>query len=171
MTIEESRVATSRRQFLATGGMTIAAAYLAPGNLFGQSDNLVVNAFQEAAKAKITVQALRRNVSVLLGAGGNIAVLTGADGKLLVDAEIVTARPQVSEALASINADPIKQLINTHWHFDHTGGERMASQGGSKHSGAREYAEASVERHAGRRDLEIYISCCAGWGYSFHRLQ
>jgi glyoxylase-like metal-dependent hydrolase (beta-lactamase superfamily II) len=121
MMTEESRVATSRRQFLATGGMTIAAAYLAPGNLFGQSDNLVVNAFQEAAKAKITVQALRRNVSVLLGAGGNIAVLTGADGKLLVDAEIVTARPQVSEALASINADPIKQLINTHWHFDHTG--------------------------------------------------
>src|SRR5258705_205943 len=131
MTIEESRVATSRRQFLATGGMTIAAAYLAPGNLFGQSDNLVVNAFQEAAKAKITVQALRRNVSVLLGAGGNIAVLTGADGKLLVDAEIVTARPQVSEALASINADPIKQLINTHWHFDHTGGNEWLHKAGA----------------------------------------
>ena len=131
MMIEESRVGTSRRQFLATGGMTIAAAYFAPGNLFGQSDNLVVNAFQEAAKAKITVQALRRNVSVLLGAGGNIAVLTGADGKLLVDAEIVTARPRVSEALASINADPIKQLINTHWHFDHTGGNEWLHKAGA----------------------------------------
>jgi len=54
---------------------------------------------------------VRRNISVLLGAGGNIAVLTGPDGKLLVDAEIVTARPNVSKGLTSINADPIKQLI------------------------------------------------------------
>jgi glyoxylase-like metal-dependent hydrolase (beta-lactamase superfamily II) len=73
---------------------------------------------QESATAKITVQTPRRNISVLLGPGGNMAVLTGPDGKLLVDAEIVTARPNVSAALASINADPIEQLINTHWHFD-----------------------------------------------------
>jgi glyoxylase-like metal-dependent hydrolase (beta-lactamase superfamily II) len=67
----------------------------------------------------------------LLGAGGNIAVLTGPDGKLLVDAEIVTARPKVSVALASINADPIKQLINTHWHFDHTGGNEWLHEAGA----------------------------------------
>jgi glyoxylase-like metal-dependent hydrolase (beta-lactamase superfamily II) len=129
--IGKSPVESSRRQFLAAGGMTLAAAYLSPDNLFAQSDNLVVNAFQEAAKAKMTIQKLRRNISVLLGAGGNIAVLTGADGKLLIDAEIVTARPQVSEALASINADPIKQLINTHWHFDHTGGNEWVHQAGA----------------------------------------
>jgi hypothetical protein len=58
-------------------------------------------------------------VNVLLGPGGNIAVLSGPDGKLVVDAESVTARPNVFAALASINADPIKQLINAHWHFDH----------------------------------------------------
>src|SRR5271155_2177811 len=85
-----------------------------------QTDGLVQGAFKFAATAKVTVQNLRRNISVLLGAGGNIAVLTGPDGKLLVDAAIITARPHVSEALESINADPIKQLINTHWHFDHT---------------------------------------------------
>jgi alkyl hydroperoxide reductase subunit AhpF len=51
-------------------------------------------------------------VNVLLGPGGNIAVLSGPDGKLVVDAESVTARPNVFAALASINADPIKQLIN-----------------------------------------------------------
>jgi glyoxylase-like metal-dependent hydrolase (beta-lactamase superfamily II) len=129
--ISKSPVETSRRQFLAAGGMTAVAAYLAPGNLFAQDDNLVVHAFQEAASAKITVQKLRRNISVLLGAGGNIAVLTGADGKLLIDAEIVTARPQVAEALTSINADPVKQLINTHWHFDHTGGNDWLHQAGA----------------------------------------
>lgn len=122
---------TSRRQFLAAGGMTLASSYLVPRSLFAQEDNLVVNAFHEAAKAKITVQKLRRNITVLLGAGGNIAVLTGADGKLLIDAEIITARPQVAEALAGINADPIRQLINTHWHFDHTGGNAWLHEAGA----------------------------------------
>ncbi len=58
----------------------------------------------------VSATKLRRNVSVLLGAGGNIAVLVGPDGKLLVDAEIVTARPHVSEALGRINGDPVQQL-------------------------------------------------------------
>src|SRR5271157_91183 len=83
----------SRRQFLVAGGQTVAAACLVPRGLFAQAGDLVGNALKEAATAKVTVQTLRRNVSVLLGAGGNIAVLTGPDGKLLVDAEIVSARP------------------------------------------------------------------------------
>src|SRR5579862_834239 len=96
-----------------------------------QTGGLVEGAFKVAATAKFTVQTLRRNISVLMGAGGNIAVLTGPDGKVLVDAEIVTARPHVSTALARINADPVKQLINTHWHFDHTGGNEWIHQTGA----------------------------------------
>jgi glyoxylase-like metal-dependent hydrolase (beta-lactamase superfamily II) len=92
---------------------------------------LVGGAFKEAATAKVTVQKLRRNISILSGAGGNIVVLTGPDGKLLVDAGIITARPHVSEALASINGDAIKQLINTHWHFDHTGGNEWVHEAGA----------------------------------------
>jgi glyoxylase-like metal-dependent hydrolase (beta-lactamase superfamily II) len=139
--IAESSIEVSRRRFLAAGGMTLAA-YLAPAAAFAAEYNLVVNAFHEAASAKIVVQPLRRNISVLLGAGGNIAVLTGADGKLLIDAEIVTARPQVSEAIASINADPIRQLINTHWHFDHTGGNEWLHQ-----AGASILAQENTRRH------------------------
>src|SRR5579872_4710365 len=120
----------SRRQFLAVGGVAFAASCVAPRIVLGE-DGLVDTAFHVAASAPINVQKLRRNVSVLLGPGGNIAVLTGPDGKLLVDAEIVTARPHVTEALASINADPIKQLINTHWHFDHTGGNEWAHEAGA----------------------------------------
>jgi glyoxylase-like metal-dependent hydrolase (beta-lactamase superfamily II) len=126
-----ARTEILRRQFLSAGGLTLAAACLAPRSVFAQADGLVENAFKEAAKAKVTVKALRRNISVLYGAGGNIAVLTGPDGKVLIDAEIVTSRPKVSEALTSINADPIKQLINTHWHFDHTGGNEWIHQAGA----------------------------------------
>jgi glyoxylase-like metal-dependent hydrolase (beta-lactamase superfamily II) len=121
----------SRRQFLTAGGLTVAAACLAPGHLIAETSSIVPGAFKEAATAKVTIQSLRRNISVLLGAGGNIAVLTGPDGKLVVDAEIVTARPNVSKALATISADPIKQLINTHWHFDHTGGNEWVHEAGA----------------------------------------
>ena len=121
----------SRRQFVVAGGLTAAAACLAPRRLISQTSSIVPGAFKEAATTKVTVQNLRRNISILLGAGGNIAVLTGPDGKLVVDAEIVTARPNVSKALASINADPIKQLINTHWHFDHTGGNEWIHEAGA----------------------------------------
>jgi glyoxylase-like metal-dependent hydrolase (beta-lactamase superfamily II) len=121
----------SRRRFVVSGGISMVAASLAPRALFAQEDALVLNAFKEAAIAKITVQPLRRNITVLLGAGGNIAVLTGPDGKLLVDSEIVTARPRVSQALTGINADPIKQLINTHWHFDHAGGNEWVQKAGA----------------------------------------
>ena len=120
----------SRRQFLSTGALTVAAACLSPGYVIAETRSIVPGAFKEAATAKIAVQNLRRNISVLLGPGGNVAVLTGPDGKLLIDAEIVTARPHVIEALASINTDPSKQLINTHWHFDHAGGNEWVHQAG-----------------------------------------
>jgi glyoxylase-like metal-dependent hydrolase (beta-lactamase superfamily II) len=129
--ITRSSAEFSRRQFLAAGGLTLPATCVAPRKLIADEGDLVEHALQEAATAKITVQPLRRNITVLFGAGGNIAVLTGPDGKLLIDAEIISTRPKVSEALASINPDPIKQLINTHWHFDHTGGNEWVHQAGA----------------------------------------
>jgi glyoxylase-like metal-dependent hydrolase (beta-lactamase superfamily II) len=92
---------------------------------------MVVQGRAAAAKAKITVTPLRRNVSVLIGSGGNIAVLTAKEGKLLVDAGISTSRPQITEALASLNSDPIRILINTHWHWDHTDGNEWVHSAGA----------------------------------------
>lgn len=146
----------SRRQVLAAGGLAVAAACVAPRGLFAETDTLVEDALREAATAKIAVQPLRRNITVLLGAGGNIAVLTGPDGKLLVDAEIKTAQTKVSEALASINADPIKQLINTHWHFDHTGGNDWVHQ-----AGASILAQENTRKHL------LKDTWVEGWHYNF----
>jgi glyoxylase-like metal-dependent hydrolase (beta-lactamase superfamily II) len=124
----------TRRRFATSSGVALAAACLAPRELFAQApeDALVQTAFKVAATAPITTQKLRRNISVLLGAGGNIAVLTGPDGKLLIDAEISTARANLSAAIDAINSDPITQLINTHWHFDHTGGNGWLHEAGAK---------------------------------------
>jgi glyoxylase-like metal-dependent hydrolase (beta-lactamase superfamily II) len=147
----------SRRQFIAAAGLTAATVWLAPGALFAQSDDVLVpGALKAAATAAVTIQGLRRNISVLLGAGGNIAVLTGPEGKVLVDAEIVTARPKVSAALASINADPIKQLINTHWHFDHTGGNEWLHE-----AGASILAQENTREHLSRNTR------VEGWKHTF----
>jgi glyoxylase-like metal-dependent hydrolase (beta-lactamase superfamily II) len=149
----------SRREFLAAGGLTFAAACVAPKGLVAEEDRLVEDAFKEAATAKVTTQTLRRNITVLLGAGGNIAVLTGSDGKLLVDAEIVTSRPNISAAISNINADPIKQLINTHWHFDHTGGNEWVHQ-----AGANILAQENTRAHL-LKDTRV-----EGWHYTFPAL-
>jgi glyoxylase-like metal-dependent hydrolase (beta-lactamase superfamily II) len=147
----------SRRQFLAAAGLTAMTAWLAPRSLFAQSgDVLVPTAFKVATTAKITVQPLRRNINVLLGPGGNMAVLSGADGNLLVDAEIVTARPNVSEAIAGISADPIKQLINTHWHFDHTGGNKWVHE-----LGASILAQENTRKHL------LVDTRVEGWKHTF----
>jgi glyoxylase-like metal-dependent hydrolase (beta-lactamase superfamily II) len=154
--VTEIATEISRRKFLVASGLTFAGACLAPRNLFAEEDHLVKDAFREAATAKIRVQALRRNVSVMLGPGGNIAVLTGPDGKLVIDAEIVTWRPNVSAALGGINADPIKQLINTHWHFDHTGGNAWLHE-----SGASILAQENTRKRLSK-DTRV-----EGWHYTF----
>jgi glyoxylase-like metal-dependent hydrolase (beta-lactamase superfamily II) len=101
----------------------------------------------EAVTAKITVHPLRGNVSVLMGSGGNMTALPGPDGKLLIDAGIPASRTRITEALNSISSDPIKHLVNTHWHFDHTDGNDWLHSAGATilaHENTRKRLSASV---------------------------
>jgi glyoxylase-like metal-dependent hydrolase (beta-lactamase superfamily II) len=78
--------------------------------------------------------------------------------------------PHVSEALASINADPIKQLINTHWHFDHTGGNEWVKEAGASilaHENTRKHLS---QGHARRRQLQVHFPSRTGGCDSLHRL-
>src|SRR5215831_9620389 len=102
--------------FAATGG------WLTPREAFAKAHNIVDLIRDEAARAPIKVHKLRRDVSILEGSGGNIAVLTGADGKVFIDAGITASRPRILDAANSLSRDPIRHLINTHWHFDHADG-------------------------------------------------
>jgi glyoxylase-like metal-dependent hydrolase (beta-lactamase superfamily II) len=120
----------SRRRFIACTGLAATAVCLVPHRFFGAEANKVVAARKAAERANVTIQALRRNVSVLIGSGGNIAVLPGDDGKLIIDSGYLGTRDKIAAALGSLSPDPIKHLVNTHWHFDHTdGNEWMHSAG------------------------------------------
>jgi glyoxylase-like metal-dependent hydrolase (beta-lactamase superfamily II) len=134
-----SSSAISRRRFVTTSAAATAAACLKPSALFAQQapqqappqpQDFLGRARAANANNKIKATPLRRNVTALLGAGGNIAVLAAKEGKLIVDSGYSSCQPQLTEALAAINAEPIQVLINTHWHFDHTdGNEWMHSAG------------------------------------------
>jgi glyoxylase-like metal-dependent hydrolase (beta-lactamase superfamily II) len=56
--------------------------------------------------------------------------MTGADGKVSIDAGITASRPRILEAANALSRDPIKHLINTHWHFDHADGNEWLNAEG-----------------------------------------
>src|SRR4051812_4984736 len=100
----ESGVATarrlSRRHFVSAVALAAAAAALRPPATFAAEETGIVDTIKHAAATeKITVVKLRGNLHVLMGSGGNIAVLQGEDGKLLIDAGIAVSQKRIAEAL------------------------------------------------------------------------
>lgn len=62
------------------------------------------------------------NIYMLTGAGGNIGVSVGEDGIVIIDDQFAPLAPKIREALRTISDKPIKFVVNTHYHGDHTGG-------------------------------------------------
>jgi cyclase len=65
------------------------------------------------------------NVYMLEGQGGNIGVAVAPDGVLLIDDEFAPLAPKIRAAIAALSDQKIKFILNTHWHGDHTGGNRI----------------------------------------------
>lgn len=70
--------------------------------------------------APIQTQPLAENLTLLSGPGGNVVVLNGPDGKIVVDTFLLPAWPKLKETLDGLGNAPLKTVIDTHWHFDHT---------------------------------------------------
>jgi glyoxylase-like metal-dependent hydrolase (beta-lactamase superfamily II) len=68
----------------------------------------------------VQTQPLAENLTLLSGPGGNVVVLNGRDGKIVVDTFLLPAWPKLKEALDGLGDAPVKTVIDTHWHFDHT---------------------------------------------------
>lgn len=65
---------------------------------------------------------LTKNTYMIVGAGGNIGVSVGADGVLIIDNQFAPLTPKILEALKALSDKPLKYVMNTHHHGDHTGG-------------------------------------------------
>jgi glyoxylase-like metal-dependent hydrolase (beta-lactamase superfamily II) len=126
----------SRRGFClccaGSASFAVVGSWLTPRQAFAEARGLVSLIKDSAAVSPIVTHKLRHDISVLEGSGGNVAVLTGPDGKVLIDAGIGVSRAQMTKALANLGADPITHLINTHWHFDHADGNTWLNSAGAK---------------------------------------
>ena len=83
------------------------------------------------AGVEIKTEQLSDGVAVLFGAGGNIGVSYGPDGTVLIDDQFAPLTPKIQAAVAALGAEPVKYLINTHWHGDHTGGNENFGKAGA----------------------------------------
>jgi glyoxylase-like metal-dependent hydrolase (beta-lactamase superfamily II) len=125
---------TSRREMLRDSAMLAGSAFLAhlfPATLLRAS---AVSYAQQAPSAAdllasmrakfnavpMQTQKLADNVTMLSGPGGSVVVLNGPDGKFVVDTFVAPAWPKLKEALDGVGKAPVKYVIDTHWHFDHT---------------------------------------------------
>jgi cyclase len=89
------------------------------------------SAQQDMSKVEIKAQQLAPGVAVLFGAGGNIGVSYGEDGTILIDDQFAPLTEKIQKAVADLGAQPVKFLINTHWHGDHSGGNENLGKAGA----------------------------------------
>ena len=146
----------SRRNFVAAAAAALAAAHFGPSLGFAEDakDGPVQMIRKSGAAARVSVQSLRGNITVLEGSGGNIAVLHGPEGKLLVDAGV--SRGNVLAALDGIGRGPVRYVVNSHWHFDHTDGNAWLHG-----SGATIVAHENTRRHLST------ATRVEGWEFTF----
>jgi cyclase len=124
---------TSRREML-RGSVTLAGsallAHLFPARLLGASATAHALAPSPADLLAymrawfntfpMETQKLADNLTMFDGPGGAVVVLNGPDGKFVVDSFVAPAWPRLKEALDGLGNAPVKYLIDSHWHFDHT---------------------------------------------------
>jgi cyclase len=82
------------------------------------------------ADVVIETTEVANGIYMLMGQGGNIGASIGVDGVFLIDDQFAPLTEKIRNALSELTVQPIRFMINTHWHFDHTGGnENLGNQG------------------------------------------
>jgi glyoxylase-like metal-dependent hydrolase (beta-lactamase superfamily II) len=77
---------------------------------------------QDFSKVEVKAEHVAGNVHMLTGAGGNIGLSVGPDGVLVVDDQYAPLVPRIRAAIATVAKEPVRFVLNTHWHVDHVGG-------------------------------------------------
>jgi glyoxylase-like metal-dependent hydrolase (beta-lactamase superfamily II) len=80
---------------------------------------------------QIRVERVAPGVAVLFGRGGNIGLSFGPDGNILIDDQYAPLTERILAAIRTLDPDPIRFVINTHWHGDHTGGNENVGRTGA----------------------------------------
>src|SRR5262245_61317814 len=106
------------------GSLALATALLAPAGAARAQQ-------QDFSKVELKTTKLAPGLAGVGGfAGGNVAVSYGGDGPVIVDDQFAPMSPKIEAAVRALQDAPVRFVINTHWHPDHTGGNApMAGAG------------------------------------------
>jgi cyclase len=92
---------------------------------------LPAGAQQPLQRVEVRVERVAPGVAILFGRGGNVGLSYGADGNVLIDDQYAPMTESILAAVRSVDPDPVRFVVNTHWHGDHTGGNENLGRGGS----------------------------------------
>ncbi|MCP4000397.1 MAG: MBL fold metallo-hydrolase [Gammaproteobacteria bacterium] len=92
--------------------------------------SFIINA-RETIEKEIKIIEISENIHMLMGIGGNIAVSSGTDGVFIIDDDMPPIATNIEAAVRSIQDEPVRMVFNTHWHFDHTGGNKHFGEQGA----------------------------------------
>lgn len=126
-----------------------AAALVTAGFTFAQAPARPARAPQNFDNVEIHTLPAQGNVYMLVGAGGNITVQAGKDGVLLVDTEYPQLADKILAAVRKISNGPIRYIINTHYHPDHTSGNERLRKAGSTIAGGNVAGDLGAEASEG----------------------
>ena len=110
-----------------TNSALIGAA-AATAILFGAAPAMAQQNFDDV---EIRAEQIKPGIAVLFGAGGNIGVSYGDDGTILIDDQYAPLTDKIVAAIEALGASPVKFLVNTHWHGDHSGGNENFGEAGA----------------------------------------
>lgn len=114
-----------RTRFVRLGGVAlfaVAVAGVAGGPVAGR---------QEMANVEITTIELESDLFMLMGRGGNIGLSVGDDGAFLIDDQFAPLTEKILAAVSAVTDQPVRWVLNTHWHGDHTGGNENLGEAGA----------------------------------------
>jgi cyclase len=86
---------------------------------------------QDMSKVTIVDTDLGNGIHMLAGRGGNMGMLVGPDGVILIDDEFAPLTEKISAAIQKLSPKPVRFVVNTHWHGDHTGGNENFGKAGA----------------------------------------
>ena len=91
----------------------------------------LAQAQQDFSKVEIKTTKLGENTYMMEGAGGNLGLSVGDDAVFLIDDQFAPLSEKIGAAIARLTSKPVKFILNTHWHYDHTGGNENFGKSGS----------------------------------------
>lgn len=101
----------------------------------------------DMSAVEITTIPVAENIYMLVGSGGNIGLCVGEDAVFMIDDQFAPLTDKIMAAVRELSDKPVKVLLNTHWHYDHTGGnENFGKMGATIIAHDNVYARMSTEQ-------------------------